>query len=169
MDPLGVVSVAEPLDSAASLIISFGLDFFAFIVVAAVIAAFAFYFGGDRLMPLIAALYAGVLLYAQFPYMSYIPNNPYFSIAIYLGLVAVALIAFSGLSYFMSGGAVGMVKLLGLSVLTAGLVLAIAIHVLPIDQVYTISEPTKALFAGDLMYFWWLAAPLAGLFFFGRS
>ena len=169
MDPLGVPSVAPPLDTAASLIISFGLDFFAFIVLAAIIAAFAFYFGGDRLMPLIAALYTAIPLYMQFPYKDYIPDNPYISIALYVGLVLLGLMAFSGLSYLMSGGAIGLVKLLGLSALTAGLILAISIHMLPIDKVYTISEPTKALFEGDLVYFWWLAAPLAGLFLLGRG
>jgi hypothetical protein len=169
MDPLGVPSVAQPLSSAVDIVLSFGVDFFTFIILTAIIAAFAFYLGGDRLMPLTAAIYTAVLLYAQFPYKQYIPDNPYIQIALYILLVLVGLLAFSGLSYFMSGGAIGIFKLLGLSVLIAGLLLAISIHTLPLDKVYALSVPTKALFEGDLMYFWWLVAPLGGLFLFGRG
>jgi hypothetical protein len=162
-------SVIEPVRSFIDILLGFGTDFFAFIVLASVIAVFAFYFGGDRLMPLIASLYAAIPLYTNFPFLSSLPNTPYVLIGLYLTLAVIALIAFSGLSYFMASSTVGFLNIAVLSGLTAGLFLAIAIHILPIEEVYTLSEPTKALFTSENAFFWWLAAPLAGLFFFGRG
>ena len=131
-------------------------------------AVFAFYFGGDRLVPLIAALYAGIPLYQFFAYKESVGDNPYLLVGLYVVLVVLSLLAFSGLSYF-AGGALGFLKMGGLSILTAGLILAIAVHILPVGSIYSFSEPAKALFASDQAFFWWLLAPLAGLFLFGRS
>jgi len=169
MDASSASNIVEPVRSAVDILIGFGTDFFAFIVIAGIIAVFAFYFGGDRLMPLIAAIYAGVPLYMAFPFLSILPDTAYVHIGLYVVLVLVALIAFSGLSYFMASNNVGFINIAVLAALTAGLFLAIAIHILPIEEVYTFSEPTKALFTSENAFFWWLAAPIAGLFFFGRG
>ena len=169
MDPLGGPSIAGPLKSTVDLFINFGTEFFAFIVVAAVIAAFAFYFGHDRLMPLIAAIYTAALIYPVFPFKSIIGDNVYLNLGLFAVLVFAGLVAFSGMAYFIASGSIGFVSLAALSILTAGLLIAIGIHMLPVEQVYTFSAPTKALFVGDKMYFYWLVAPLAGLFFFGRG
>ena len=161
--------IIEPVRSFIDLLINFGTDFFAFIVIAGVIAAFAFYFGGDRLLPLFAALYAAIPLYQNFPFTSLLPDTPYALIGLYLALVVAGVIAFSGLSYFMASSSVGFLNIGVLSALAAGLLLAIAIHILSIEEVYAFSEPTKALFTSENSFFWWLAAPLVGLFFFGRG
>lgn len=167
MDPVPV-DISGALQWTVDFVIHVGTDFFAFVAVAAVIAAFAFYFGRDRFMPLIAAFYAAIPLWQAFPWLVYI-TTPLLSIALYLGLVVVALIAFSGLSAFLAGGSVGFLKLIILSALNAGMALAIAVHILPVDELYTFSAPTLALFSSDQAFFLWLAAPLAGLFFFGRG
>ena len=170
MDPLvGTSTLTGPLQSAVDLVISFGTDFFAFIVIAALIAAFSFYFGRDRLMALIAALYAAVILYQKFPFQSLIPaGNAYFQIGLYLALALIALVAFSGLSAFLAQSTSSFLGTAVLSITAAGMILAIAIHILPVQQIYTFSAPTLALFASDQMFFGWLAAPLVGLFFFGK-
>lgn len=167
MDPVPV-DLTGPLQWAIDFFIHVGTDFFAFVVVAAVIAAFAFYFGRDRFMPLVAALYAAIPLWQAFPWLEFI-TTPTLSIALYFGLALVALIAFSGLSAFLAGSSVGFIKLVFLSALTAGMILAIGIHILPVQELYTFSAPTLALFASHQAFFLWLAAPLAGLFFFGRG
>ena len=167
MDVIGVPDVSIPLKSTLDLFIGFGADFFAFIVVAALIAAFAFYFGSDRLMPLTAGLYAGIPLYTYFPYTTMLGDNAYFSIALYAVLAVLATVAFSGLSYFMASGGAGFLKTGGLSIIIAGFILAVAVHLLPTQSVYTFSEPTRALFNLKFL-FWWLVAPLAGLFILGR-
>ncbi|MEK9176852.1 MAG: hypothetical protein AAB923_00995 [Patescibacteria group bacterium] len=169
MDQAVVPDVSVPLKSAVDLFIGFGTDFFAFIVLAALVAAFAFYLGSDRLSALIGAVYAAIPLYLAFPYRDALPENPWVSLGVFVAFTALGVIAFSGLSYFMASTSVGFIRVLALSVITAGFVIAVAIHVLPVEDIYTFSEPTKALFTSDTAYFWWLAAPLAGLFFLGRT
>ena len=164
-----VPDVSGQVTSAMDLFFGLGVDFFSFIVVAALVAVFAFYFGGDRLVPLMAALYAAIPLYMFFAYKDIVGDTPYLLVGLYVVLVVLSLIAFSGLSYFTGGGAIGFLKVGTLSILTAGLMMAIAIHVLPFESLYSFSEPTKALFASDQAFFWWLLAPLAGLLVFGRS
>lgn len=167
MEPAAIPDVSVPLKSTLDLFLGFGADFFAFIFVAAVIAVFAFYFGSDRLMPLTAGLYAAIPLYTYFPFTEALGSNPYLSIGLYAILAILATICFSGLSYFMAGGGVGFLKTGALAVIIAGFVLAVSIHTLSIESVYTLSEPTKALFDPKFL-FWWLLAPLAGLFVMGR-
>lgn len=166
----GVVpDIAVPLKSWVDLVLAFGADFFAFIVVAALIAAFAFYFGGDRLPPLIAGIYAAIPLYLAFPFRALLPGTPFISVGIFVAFTAAAMIAFLGLSFFSEHAVTSFLRVFAISVAAAGLLLAIAINVLPVEELYTFSAPTKALFAGDIAYFWWLAAPIAALFFFGRG
>lgn len=153
---------------ALTLIIDFSSDFFAFIVVTAAVAAFAFYFGRNRIVPLTAALYAAIPLYSAFPYMEYV-TTPLLHVALYLGITALALIAFSNLASFVAEGNIGFVKLLALSAAVAGLLLAVAIHILPFEDIYTFSAATRALFASGEAFFLWLVLPLAGIFVFGRG
>jgi len=169
MDPLvGTSTVIGPLKSAVDVFISFGTDFFAFIVIAGVIATLSFYFGRDRLVALIAALFSAIVLYQAFPYGSLLPSGAYIQIGLYLAFVLVAVIAFLGLSAFLARSTSTFLGTAVLSITTAGMLLAIAIHVLPVQDVYTFSAPTLALFASPQAFFWWLAAPLVGLFFFGK-
>ncbi len=147
---------------------AFGSDFFAFIVVTVAVMLFALYFGRDRIAPLLAALYAALALYTAFPYALSFLASPYMKIGLYAVLALISFIAFSGLSYFMASHSGGFFAELILAILIAGFLLAIAIHVLPVQDVYTFTGATKALFASDQLFFWWLAAPLAGLFFLGR-
>jgi hypothetical protein len=168
MDLLGGTSISGPLQSWVDIVIQFGTDFLAFIVIAALVAAYAFYFGRERLMTLIAGLYAAIPLYQAFPFFDMLPDTPYVKIGFYIAFALAGLIAFSGLSAFLARSSSSFLGTGVLSVLTAGLALAVAIHVVPIEEVYTFSGPTLALFSSDQAFFWWLLAPLAGLFFFGR-
>jgi len=149
-------------------IVGFATDFLAFIVVAAAIAAFAFYFGRNRLMPLIAAIYAAIPLYLFFPFQTPLLQDHYIAIGLYLLFVFLALVAFSGLSAFMASADRSLLRVVGMSVLVAGALLAIGIHILPLEQIYTFNAATKALFASSQSFFWWLVAPLIGLFFLER-
>ena len=169
VDILGGTDFLGQFQFTVDFFVQVGTDFFAFIVVAGFVAAFAFYFGRDRLMAFIAGLYAAIVLYRAFPYGSFLPqDNPYVQIGVFVGFFLAALVAFSGLSAFLARQTSGIFGTLVLSAVTAGLILAIAIHILPVQSLYTFSAPTLALFASAEMFFWWLLAPLAGLFFFGR-
>jgi len=168
---LGVATtsnIQSQLHNLSSLITGVGSDFFAFIILTAIFLGFSFYFGRDRFAPLIAALYAALALYVAFPFTFSFLNGPYPHIALFAGLVLLGFIAFSGLSYFMAQQSSGIIGSLMLSAIIAGFVLAISIHVLPVQDVYTFTDATKALFASNQAYFFWLLAPLAGLFFIGR-
>lgn len=157
------------LHSLVTFFTHIGTDFFAFIIVAAAVAAFAFYMGRDRLMPLIAGLYAAIPLWQHFPYGATILSDPLTSIGLYVGLTLAGTVAFAGLSAFVAGNSIGFIKLIILSALTAGMIIAVAIHILPVSHFYTFSAPIAALFASPQSFFLWLVAPLAGIFFFGRG
>ncbi len=163
-----VPSVQDAFHTFSANFGSFFFDFISFIVVAAAVFLFALYFGRDRLAPLIAGLYTALGLYAAFPYMTALGGNADLEIALYVILAVLGFIAFSGLSYFMAAHAGGLLGEVIMSVLIAGSILAISIHVLPVEHVYVFTTATKSLFASNQAFFWWLVAPLAGLFFIGR-
>lgn len=168
MDPIGATpQVGDALRTTVDLVIHFGTDFFAFIVLAGIVAAFAFYFGRDRLLPLIAGVYAAVPLYTYFPYMAQIGSNPWLHLGLFIFFVIVSMVAFLGLASWVPTSGVGFIKVLGLSALTAGLILGIAINMLPLHEVYTISEPTRALFSTSYL-FYWLVAGVGGALLLGR-
>ena len=153
---------------AIDLILDFSVDFLAFIIIAAAVAAFAFYFGRDRILPFVASLYAAIPLYIAFPFTEWL-TTPLLHIGLYAVFVIAGMIAFSGLSAFVAEGSAGLLNMLVLSAVTAGLIIAISIHVLPVEQLYTFSAATKALFASTEAIFYWLLGPLAALYFFGRG
>lgn len=168
MDPIGATpQVGEALQTTLDLVLSFGADFFAFLVLTGVIAAFAFYFGRDRLVPLIAGLFAAVPLYTYFPYMALIGSNPWFHLGLFIALALVGMVTFLGLASWVPTSGIGMIKVLGLSAIAAGIMLAIGINMLPLSEVYTISPATAALFQSGYL-FWWLVAGVAGVFLLGK-
>ena len=162
------MDIGNALKVAVDMVINFSTDFFAFIAIATAVAAFAFYFGRDRIVSLLAGMYAAIPLYLAFPY-SDILSTPLLHVALYLALAGIGMVAFSGLSAYIAGGSLGFIKMAALSAVTAGMLIAISIHVLPVEQVYTFSAPTKALFASNQAFFFWLLAPLAAIFLFGRG
>ena len=165
-----VPSANDALHSLVGQLSSFSTDFFSFIVLTVIILLFALYFGRDRIAPLIAALYTALALYQAFetlPYASMVVG-PYMQIGLYLVFAGLLFIAFSGLSYFMAARSGGFFAEIIMAVLIAGFLLAIAIHILPVQQIYTFTDATKQLFASSQSFFWWLVGPLAGLFFLGR-
>ncbi len=161
--------VGATLETVTTILVHFATDFFAFLVVAAVVAAFAFYVGRDRIVPLIASLYASIPLFVYFPYDTSAFGGIIVTLALWVTFVLLGLVAFSGLSAFIASGSVGLIKMLALSAATAGLIIAIGVHILPVQTIYSFSAPTLALFNSTEAFFFWLVAPLAGIFLFGRG
>jgi hypothetical protein len=157
----------EGVQQILGVILSFTSDFLAFIIIAAVVAAFAFYFGRNRIMPLLAGIYTAIPLYLAFPYTNLL-TTPLVSLTVYIVLVLLGMIAFSGLASFLAEESMGFIRLAILSALTAGLCIAISIYILPVEQLYAFSAPTRALFAGAQAYFFWLVAPLVSVYFLSR-
>lgn len=167
MDPNVTPQVGDALRTTVDMVLHFGADFFAFIVLTGIVVAFAFYFGRDRLVPLIAGVYAAVPLYTYFPFMQSLGSNPYAHLGLFLLFTVVAMMAFFGLASWVSSTGVGFIKVVGLSALTAGLILGVGINLLPLQEVYTVSEPTRVLFSTPYL-FYWLLAGVAGTFLLGR-
>ena len=162
------IDVGGTLQTVTEQVINFSTDFFAFIIVAAVVAVFAFYTGRSRIVSLLAGIYAAIPLYVAFPYTD-ILTTPLMHILLFAVLVAAGMIAFSGLSAFVAEGGVGFFNIAILSGVTAGVLIAVSIHILPVEQIYSISAPTKALFASSESFFLWLLAPLVTIYFLGRG
>ncbi|PIR85516.1 hypothetical protein COU15_00265 [Candidatus Kaiserbacteria bacterium CG10_big_fil_rev_8_21_14_0_10_45_20] len=156
------------LDSVLNFFIHFGSEFLAFIVLTAIVVAFTFYFGRERIAPLIAGLYIAIPLYQIFPYEEGILTTPLLQISFYLLIVVLTMVAFSGLSSVFPTSGGGLIGLVILSAITAGMVIAIAIHILPVESLYTFSGATKALFESSQAFFLWMVAPIVGVFFFSR-
>lgn len=167
MEPNVTPPVGDALRSSVDLFIGFGTDFFAFIFVAAIVAAFSFYFGRDRLIPLVAGLLAAIPLYTHFAFIGLLGTNPLLHIGLFAAFTLLGVVAFMGLSGWVPSSGTGFVKVLGLSAITAGLILSIALNILPLSEVYTVSEPTHALFSSQ-NFFWWLLAAVGGVFLLGR-
>ena len=166
MDPLGATpQVGAALHTTLDFFIAFGQDLFVFLALAALVAVFAFYYGRDRLIPLVAGCYAALALYSYFPFEAMLGGNIFLEAGLYLVFMFVGLIAFSGLASWVPTSSVGFIKVLLFSGLVGLFMIAIAISVFP--GLYPWSTPTLALFAGNNL-FWWLLAPLIGVFLLGR-
>lgn len=160
--------LGEALQLTVDLVLDFSTDFLGFIVIAAFVAAFAFYFGRDRIVPLLAGIYAAIPLYVAFPYTDFL-TTPLLHIGLFVILAVAGLIAFSGLAAFIAEGSLGFIKMIILAAVTAGMLIAVSIHILPVEEVYSFSAATKALFASNQAFFLWLLAPLVAVYVFGRG
>lgn len=168
MDTQATPLIGDALRTAVDFFLGFGSDLFIFLALAAAAAVFSIYFGRDKLVPLIAGIYAAIPLYIHFPFSSLLGNNAYLSIGLFALLAFVAMMAFAGLSSFVPSMGVGFFKVLVLCLLTASLLFVIGIHMAPVLALHTFSAPTLALFGSEQAYFWWLVAPIAGVFLFGK-
>lgn len=145
-----------------------GTEFLAFVVLTAVVAGFGVYFGRDRILPLLAGLYTAIPLYQFFPFGADLLQNPLLAIALYLILALLVMIAFSGLSSLFPTQSGGLISLIILSAVTAGMLIAISIQILPVENIYTFSAATKALFDSAVTAYLWFVAPIIAVFFLSR-
>ncbi len=168
MNTLSAENFSQWFHSALNFIIGFGNDFFVFIITAGLVVGFAFFIGRNRLMPLIAGLYTAIPIYIFFPFQSTLLSDPWIALALYAVTTFLAYTAFSGLSHFMGSAPRSFLRVGSISVIVAGMLLAVGIHVLPLENIIAFNAVTKALFASNLSFFLWLIAPLGALFFLER-
>ena len=161
--------LGNTLGNITNTLVHFAGDFFGFIAVSALVAAFAFYFGRNRIVPLIASLYAATILFLYTPYDLTPFGGDIVAVALFIVYVLVSMAVFSGLSAFLASESVGVIGLLILSAITAGMIIAISIHIVPFETFYTYSPATRALFDSAQALFFWFAAPLVAIFFFNRG
>lgn len=146
--------------------------FLAVIIVSAVLFLFAWYVGRGPFVALLLSLYGAYALYTVFPFMTSVPNTPALTgLIAHLGLyAALAFVFFLVLRRVIVSDFlyIGIFGLIALSVLGAGFLFALAYQVFPVTDVYHFTPSIDALFAPQQYLFWWIAAPLAGLFIWAR-
>ncbi len=147
-------------------------DFLILLVLFGLLFVFLWYMGKGPFIGLLIALYVAYALFSIFPYKESLPVEPQLlavgsASSIFLLLMGIAYVVLrrTVASDFIYIGILGQVIL---CVLGAGLLLAIAFHVLAIPTIYAFSPILHTLFAPPELFFWWFAAPLVGLFFLSR-
>ena len=133
-----------------------------------IIFAYAIVRGQRALISLIFGLYIGLLLSIEFPYYSKLTFAPESTVR----MVLFAL--FAGFATYMFGRLLsrvidsmaieGLIKKILLSFLATALVLSYCYHVLPLADLINPGVKISALFAEKDYFFWWLLAPLVGIF-----
>lgn len=165
MDTAVSPNVSAALNLTADFFLAFGSDLFVFGTLCVLVLLYAMTYGRDRLVPLAAALYTGLVVMAYFPYESMFGGSAYMEAGAYMGIVCIGTAAYSGLSSWLPSSAGSFVKTALFSGVLALFFVAIAIHLFP--HLYSWSPATLALFSEELL-FWWLLAPLAGALAFSR-
>jgi hypothetical protein len=171
-DPAVLASADTLLSDLVSTALSIGSDFFAFLVLTAILAAYGFYTGRDRLVALMLAVYPALLLYNVLPqeWITMLGGSPWVAIGAFAVLLIGANVAITGTVNAIGGSSLpDLIGLVIIAAATAGVILAISIHTLPVLQVFTFSTPTIALFTSQVGVFWWYLAPLVAAFFFAKS
>ncbi|MBU1292835.1 hypothetical protein KJ819_02075 [Patescibacteria group bacterium] len=153
-------------------IVTFIGNFLVLLIVAGAFFFFAIKVGRAAFITLVMSLYAGFALFTLFPYTKLITGDSVMTI-----FVANAII-FAVLTYFpyvllrriSTSGSIHINTLLlsGLSLLAAGLLLAIGYHALGLSAAVPLTPSLAALFAPSSYFFWWMAAPLVGIFLTAR-
>lgn len=173
MPQLSDLAIFNPLATSSPLSAwGFASDFLVIFVLCGALFLFAWYVGKGPFIGLMISFYAGYALYSIFPYAAYLPTSPpaaalAASLGIYLGLTAVSYLVLrrTVVSDFVYVGFFGLAIL---SLLGTGLLLALAYHVFPVQEVHQFTPALNMFFAPREYFFWWFAAPLVGLFFLAR-
>jgi len=147
-------------------------DFLIIIILVLVFVLFSRYVGRGQFVAMILAFYAAYALFAEFPYMSYLPTAPattalFVQLGLYVALIFVFYIILRRVvvSDFLYIGTFGLIIL---SFLGAAFLLALAYQVFPVASIYHFTPPIEALFSPEKYFFGWFVAPAVGLFFFAR-
>lgn len=147
-------------------------DFFIVIILFTAFFLFAWYVGRGPFVALLLSFYGAYALYVTLPYLSLLPTAPAMTALLaHLGVYAALAIVFYLIlhrvivSDFLYIGIFGLVVL---SLLGSAFLLALAYHVFSVSSAYQFTPAIDAIFAPAKYFFWWFAAPAAGLLFFAR-
>lgn len=143
---------------------------FAFLIIVAVLVAFALRAGKAALITLILSLYIGYAVFSVFPFTDMIASGSAkttVSALVYLGIVAAAYLLIRRLGHASLGG-MRILPLVVLCALSGGFLMALGYRLFDIDTAYNLPKTLDLLFAPKEYFFWWFIAPLAGVFVFAR-
>lgn len=147
-------------------------DFFIVIILFAAFFLFAWYVGRGPFVALLLSFYGAYALYTTLPYLSLLPTAPPMTALLaHVGAYTALALAFYLIlhrvivSDFLYIGVFGLIVL---SLLGSAFLLALAYQVFSVSSAYQFTPAIDALFAPASYFFWWFAAPAAGLLFFAR-
>lgn len=130
--------------------------------------------GRRAMTSLILGLYFALLISLKFPYYAKIRESvggalseTTISIAVFILFTALFSILMDRLLFYRvdETAFAGLWKKVLLALFATVLVMAYSYHVLPITQLIDPGSSAQYLFAPPQYFFWWLIAPLVGLFF----
>ncbi len=162
--PAGAV---EWFSYASDVALGAAADMSAFLLLLILTVFIAFMFGRDKLLALTAALYAGTVLYVNFPFQEVLVGS--FAAPVLYGIVVLcSYMAFIQLGLYSPVAVLGTVKTSIYAVTVAGLAMALAVHTPAIAAIYPFSPEALQIFQPPAYYFAWLVAPLVATFFFSK-
>lgn len=150
-------------------IVAFFGNFLVLLVLAVLLFFFALRAGRAMLISLILALYVGFALFSVFPFkeMFLVGDTPLVRAVAGIALFAVfTFFPYVLLRRVSTSGTIHInpLVLALLTLVTGGFVLALGYHVLNIAAVIPLTPSLDALFAPDKYFFWWVLAPLVGIY-----
>jgi len=137
---------------------------------------YTMYFKKGKIITFFISLYLSIFTFLNFPYLkSIIDNNSdLFSTIFYrFGIFFVFVIVFYillikiGISESSLSKAKWHEAVL-FTIVGVGFIMSILFHFFIADFIYGFSDISKYLFSSNNLFFWWLIAPFATLFFFKR-
>ncbi len=139
---------------------------------------FGLRYGVNKIFTLIVSLYFVAFVSHQFPYTEKLIGSQIgdvkltaLIIGLFLVFFAVIYIIFSRImrATFSLSGRGRWFEVAILCLVTTTLIVAFLYHVFPLQSMYDFSDSIDSLFASSEAFFWWLVAPIAVVFFVGKS
>ena len=131
--------------------------------------------GKDRIVVIMVSIYMGLAVVTNAPYLrdisaSLTDNDVAMRVGAFVGVFAVLFFFLSKNALLRSvdaGRHGGLLQTLMFSVLHVGLMVSVALSLLPDAALGQFSAQTRALFASDPARFAWLVAPIGAMMVFG--
>lgn len=130
--------------------------------------------GVQGIVNLILALYLALLISLKFPYYSHVlsESGDTATDAVIMIIIFAVFTIFAALLFgrvmttdFEEAAFQSFHKKIIFSLLATILVMAYSYHALPVTDIITPGSPIQSLFGPEKNFFWWLIAPLIGVFF----
>lgn len=135
--------------------------------------AFSIYFGKSKLVSIIFSFYPALLIFENFPFFKQIDSLSDSLLGIFLIKLAVFLVPVIFI-YFILNKAIliewsyskiwGFAQSVLLSLIALSLSLILVCKIIPIEGIYSFSQPVVSLFNSQSLLFWWLLVPLVAIF-----
>ncbi len=138
---------------------------------------FALFYGKSRAVGLLISVYVGIIGFLSFPFLeeaTLLKSSEAQTTLSHIGLFAVGVfIIYTVIQRFIyvEYPASTLFRFIHAGIIaasTTALLFAFAYHTIPVGTLYDFNQTIDHLFSSEY-FFWWLVAPLGGLFFVSRG